>query len=80
MIATPDVNRGQVPIAFVTLRPNATVSAAELTRFLADYLSRLEIPKTITIRDSLPKTAIGKIDRKVLIEEERIKREAKAHK
>ncbi|MGO9134228.1 MAG: long-chain-fatty-acid--CoA ligase [Methylovirgula sp.] len=80
VIATPDVNRGQVPIAFVTLRPNATVSAAELTRFLADYLSRLEIPKTITIRDSLPKTAIGKIDRKVLIEEERIKREAKAHK
>ncbi len=45
--------------------------------FLGHYLSRLEIPRRITIRASLPKTAIGKIDRKVLIEEERERREAR---
>lgn len=75
-IGTPDFHRGQVPIAFVTLRPNCTATPSELSRFLKDYLSKLEIPKTITIRDSLPKTAIGKIDRKQLTEEDRIKREA----
>jgi long-chain acyl-CoA synthetase len=78
VIGVPDAYRGQVPMGFVTLRSDCSATPAELTRFLTDYVSRLEIPKTIVIRASLPKTAIGKIDRKILIEEERETREAAA--
>ncbi len=78
VIGVPDAYRGQVPIAFVTLRPGCEITSAELIHFLKDYVSRTEMPKTITIRGSLPKTAIGKIDRKQLIEEERQRREAAA--
>ncbi|MGB8278176.1 MAG: long-chain fatty acid--CoA ligase [Methylovirgula sp.] len=76
VIGVPESYRGQVPIAFVTLRPDHEVTVQALLDFLADYLSRIEMPKSIAIRATLPKTAIGKIDRKVLIEEERGRREA----
>ncbi|WP_219319514.1 long-chain fatty acid--CoA ligase [Methylovirgula sp. HY1] len=76
VIGVPDVYRGQVPIAFVTLRADCAETATSLLRFLKDYLSPIEMPKSIAIRATLPKTAIGKIDRKVLIEEERERREA----
>ncbi len=78
VIGVPDAYRGQVPIAFVTLRPDHEATVGELRRFLKDYVSQIEMPKTITIRTALPKTAIGKIDRKVLVEEERQRREAAA--
>jgi long-chain acyl-CoA synthetase len=78
VIGVPDAYRGEVPIAFVTLRSDQEATEGGLLEFLADYLSRIEIPKSITIRASLPKTAIGKIDRKVLVEEERERREASA--
>jgi long-chain acyl-CoA synthetase len=47
-----------------------TLTAAELTRFLADKLSTIEMPKEIEFRDSLPKTLIGKLSKKDLIEQE----------
>ncbi len=78
VIGVPDDYRGEVPIAFVTLRPGCDATAAALLNFLEDYLSPIEMPKMIAIRATLPKTAIGKIDRKVLIEEERERRAAAA--
>lgn len=80
VIGVPDVYRGEVPIAFVTLRPGCDATAGVLLSFLKDYLSRTEMPKSIAIRATLPKTTIGKIDRKVLIEEARERREAAASK
>ncbi len=80
VIGVPDPYRGQVPMAFVILRPEHTATERELLRFLGDQLSKLEIPRSIAIRETLPKTTIGKIDRKVLVEEERAKREAAGHK
>jgi len=70
VIGIPDAYRGQVPKAFVTLRPGSDVAPEVLMRFLKDYLSRIEMPKVIEIRQSLPKTTIGKIDRKQLTAEE----------
>jgi long-chain acyl-CoA synthetase len=70
VIGVPDAYRGQVPKAFVTLRPGAQATPSALLRFLRDYLSRMEMPKVIEIRASLPKTAIGKVNRKALVAEE----------
>jgi long-chain acyl-CoA synthetase len=70
VIGIPDAYRGQVPKAFVTLRPGAHVTRVELLRFLKGYVSRIEMPKAVEIRESLPKTAVGKVSRKELAAEE----------
>jgi long-chain acyl-CoA synthetase len=70
VIGILDAYRGQVPKAFVTLRPGVHATPELLHRFLKDYLSRIEMPKVIEIRAALPKTAIGKVSRKELVAEE----------
>ncbi len=70
VIGIPDSYRGQVPKAFVTLRPGAKATPESLLLFLKDYVSRIEMPRVIEIRLALPKTAIGKVSRKELAAEE----------
>ena len=69
VVGLPDPYRGQTVKAFVALKPGATLTAEALTRFLADKLTPIEMPKQIEFRASLPKTTIGKISKKMLLEE-----------
>ncbi len=69
VIGVPDSYRGQAPIAFVTLRVGEVRTGEELRDFLRDKLSPIELPARVEIRTSLPKTMIGKLSRKELIEE-----------
>ena len=71
VIGVHDEYRGEAPKAFVSLRPGATVTIEELQTFLKPRLNKIELPKAIEIRESLPKTMIGKLSKKELIEEER---------
>jgi long-chain acyl-CoA synthetase len=64
---------GQSIRVAVCLRDGATVSAKELDSFLETRLSRLEKPKVYDFRSDLPKTAIGKIYKKILVEEYKLK-------
>lgn len=66
----PDAYRGQTVKAFIKLREGQRLSAKELTAFLKDKLSPIEMPKLIEFRDSLPKTPIGKLSRKMMLEED----------
>jgi long-chain acyl-CoA synthetase len=70
VIGVPDPYRGQAPKAFVCLRENHRATPTELKEFLAGYLSRIEMPKTIEIRQQLPKTMVGKLSKKDLIAQE----------
>lgn len=70
VIGIPDSYRGQAPKAFVRLRPDAEATPAELKTFLADQLSRIEMPSEIEIRAELPKTMVGKLSKKELVAEE----------
>lgn len=70
-IGIPDSYRGQAPKAFVTLRKDAQATPAELMEFLSAQISKIEMPKAIEIRDSLPKSVVGKLSKKELVEEER---------
>jgi len=70
VIGVPDDYRGQAPKAFVTLRPGQTTTPAELRQFLEGYVSRVELPKQVEIRDSLPRTMVGKLSKKELVAEE----------
>ena len=75
-IGVPDPYRGQAPKAFVTLREGHTATPEDLSRFLTQQLSKIELPKQVEIRDSLPKTLVGKLSKKELVEEEARKAQA----
>ena len=73
VIGVPDDYRGQAPKAFVTLRPGSGATPDTLLAFLADRVSKIERPREIEIRTSLPKTLIGKLSKKELVAEEAAK-------
>lgn len=73
-IGIPDKYRGQSPKLFVKLHDGAQLSAEELRAFLGEHISKIEIPREIEFRDSLPKTLVGKLSKKELVEEERMRR------
>ena len=73
VVGVPDSYRGQAPKAYVKLKDGTALTAEELKRFLADHLSRLEMPHEIEFRGALPRTAVGKLSKKALLEEESAK-------
>ncbi len=70
VIGVPDAYRGQVPKAFVVLRPDAEATPAALREHLAGYVSKIEMPREVVIRTELPKTIVGKLSKKELVAEE----------
>ncbi|HSD35808.1 MAG TPA: long-chain fatty acid--CoA ligase [Alphaproteobacteria bacterium] len=78
VIGVADPYRGQTVKAFVVLRGGESVTKDALCEFLKDKLSPIEMPKQIEFRQSLPKTAIGKILKKTLVAEEEAKAPAAA--
>ena len=68
-----DPYRGQTVKAVVSLKADATLTAKELDQFLESRLSHIEKPKQYEFRAELPKTAVGKIYKKALIDEEKAK-------
>jgi long-chain acyl-CoA synthetase len=79
VIGVADAYRGEAAKAFVQLKAGAKpFSLDELRGFLADKIGRHELPAHLEFRDALPKTAVGKLSKKELIEEERQKVRAAA--
>jgi long-chain acyl-CoA synthetase len=66
----PDPQRGQTVKVWASLRPGASLTLEELNVFLMDKLSPIERPRELEVRDNLPKTPVGKLSRKDLLEEE----------
>ena len=66
VIGRPDARLGEEIVAFVSLRPGAEVSPAELTEYARQHLSATKYPRQITIVDAVPLTSVGKLDRKKL--------------
>lgn len=61
-VGRPDAYAGEIPVAFVTLRAEATVTAEELTAWARDHIAeRPAAPATVCILPDLPTTAVGKI-------------------
>jgi fatty-acyl-CoA synthase len=61
VIGVPDDFWGEIGKAFVSLKPGMKVTGEELKSFLLDKLAKYKIPKHYEVRDSLPKSAAGKI-------------------
>ncbi len=69
VIGVPDDYRGEMPKAFVTLNDGANASAQALEEWLNPKVGKHERVIAVVIRADLPKTMIGKLDRKALREE-----------
>ena len=71
VIGIDDEYRGQSPKAFVTLKPDAEpFTLKDLQGFLKDKLGKHEMVQALEIRAELPKTAVGKLSKKDLYDEE----------
>jgi long-chain acyl-CoA synthetase len=66
VIGVADAYLGEIPRAFVTLQDGATQDGAALTVWLNPKLGKHERVQGVTVMDNLPKTMIGKLDRKAL--------------
>lgn len=76
VISMPDSRSGEAAKAFIRVRKNSTnkPTAQQIKDFLAEHLSRIEVPKHIEfVEDELPKTAVGKPDWKSMQEREQVK-------
>jgi long-chain acyl-CoA synthetase len=77
VIGVPDAYRGQSPKAFIKLKAGAEPFTLDsLKAFLKDRLGKHEMVGDIDIRAELPKTAVGKLSKKELYDEEIAKRAA----
>lgn len=69
VIGIPDTYRGESPRAYVTLNDGATDTGEQLTAWLNPQLGKHERVDAVVVRDTMPKTMIGKLSRKDLIAE-----------
>ncbi len=69
-VGVPDEYRGETVKAFIVLKPGQTATDKEIVDFCKTKLTAYKVPKHVEFRESLPKSAVGKILRKVLKEEE----------
>ena len=70
VVARPDERWGETPWAFVELKPDATVSEAEMIEFCRSQLAKFKAPRAVVFGE-LPKTSTGKIQKFVLREKAR---------
>ncbi len=70
VIGVPDPYRGETVKAFIVLKAGTKVSEEELDQFSREKLAAYKIPRIYEFRKELPKTMVGKVLRRVLVEEE----------
>ena len=77
VIGIPDAYRGESAKAFLKLKHGApAMTLEELRDFLKDRLGRHEMPTALELRESLPKSPVGKLLATVLADEERARAKA----
>ncbi len=69
VLGTPDPVWGEVGLAVCVPRDGATPDAEALLAWLASRIARYKVPRTVVFWDELPKSAYGKITKKMIREE-----------
>ncbi len=67
VLGLPDSYHGELPHAYVTLDEGAEISGEALSKWLNPQLGKHERVSEVVVRESLPKTMIGKLSRKDLL-------------
>jgi long-chain acyl-CoA synthetase len=66
VVGIPDSMRGEVPKAYVVLRPGAAASRREVLRFARERLASFKVPREVEFCEGLPRTTSGKVLRQHL--------------
>lgn len=61
VVGRPDDRWGEVPVAFVVLRPGVTATAHDLIAHCEGQLARFKVPKAVDFLDALPRNPSGKV-------------------
>jgi long-chain acyl-CoA synthetase len=69
-VGIPHEYRGETVKAFVVVRPGESLTPDELNEYCREKLAAYKVPKLYEFRDELPKSAIGKVLRRELREQE----------
>jgi fatty-acyl-CoA synthase len=70
-VGSPDAYSGELPVAYVQLKPGLAVTEAELLEHAARTIpEKAAVPKRVKISSSLPTTAVGKLFKPALVERE----------
>jgi long-chain acyl-CoA synthetase len=72
-VGVPDAYRGETVKAFVVRKEGSTLTEEELISYCKENLAAYKVPKLVEFRDELPKSAVGKLLKRVLAEEEKKK-------
>jgi long-chain acyl-CoA synthetase len=75
VVGLPDRYRGETVKAFVVPRPGGSLDESDVLEHCATRLSAYKVPKFVELRADLPRTAMGKALRRLLVAEELAKRE-----
>jgi acyl-CoA synthetase (AMP-forming)/AMP-acid ligase II len=68
VVGLADDVKGEIPAAFLVLRPGASLTIEELDAYCRQRLAAYKVPRHVEFLDSLPKNATGKILKRVLRE------------
>lgn len=66
VVGVRDEIRGELPVAFVTLRPEASVTDNELRAFCRERLAGYKVPRRVHVAEDLPRGPTGKILKRAL--------------
>ena len=80
VLGVPSRVREEVVKAFIVILEDAELSKMDVVEFCIGKLAKHKIPKQFEFRSELPKSSIGKILKRVLMDEEREKADAKLHR
>lgn len=67
VVGVPDPKRGETVKAFVVLKPGVTMTAEEIIAFCRESLAPYKVPTQVEFMEALPRTAVGKADKKALL-------------
>jgi long-chain acyl-CoA synthetase len=73
VIGKPNARSGETVKAFIVLKPGETMTAEEAEKYCRENLTAYKVPKEFEFVDDLPKTMVGKVLRRQLVEQERQK-------
>jgi len=78
VVGVPDDTTGEAVKAFIVLRKGETATPEEIIKWSRNELTGYRVPKQVEFRDSLPETLVGKVLRRVLLDEEKEKQQQAA--
>jgi len=72
-VGIPDPYRGETVKVYIVMKEGETATPEEIIAFCKERLAKYKVPRLVEFRKELPKTMVGKILRRMLVEEEKAK-------